>query len=84
LIRGARAAIDQERSQMSLIRFGRTRNRSVLGSMNEFGFLARMHFITKRADPLDVIARELAEVPLILPFKGDSSRDVTRRLFAID
>jgi uncharacterized protein DUF6933 len=55
------AAIDQERSQMSPIRFGPTRNHSVLGSMNEFGFLARMHFITKRADPLDVIARELAE-----------------------
>ena len=69
---------------MSSIRFGSTRNRSVLGSMNEFGFLARMHFITKRADPLDVIARELAEVPLILPFKGDSASNVTRRLFAID
>ena len=68
---------------MSPIRFGPTRNRSPIGSLNEFGFLARVHFVTHCDDPLDVVARELAEVPLILPFKGESASNVTRKIFGV-
>ena len=44
--------------------------------------LAHMFDFKTRPDvPLDVIARELAEVPLILPLKGEHASEVTRRLF---
>lgn len=74
-------AIESERLQMSEIAFGRTKNRSLLGSLNDFSLMARMHFITSRNDPLDRIARKLAETPLILPFGGEHPSSVTRRLF---
>ena len=64
--------------------FARTRSRSLLGSLNDFSRLAWVHFVTKRNDPLDVIARELAEVLLMLPFKGEHASVVTRRLFGVD
>jgi plasmid stability protein len=59
--------IERERQEMSGIAFGRTRSRSLLGSLNDFSLMARMHFVTRRTDPLDRIARDLAETPLILP-----------------
>jgi len=46
--------------------------------------MARMHFITRRTDPLERIARELAETPLILPFDGAHPSAVTRRLLDAD
>lgn len=76
--------IERERLEMSEIAFGRTRSRSLLGSLNDFSMMARMHFITRRTDPLERIARDLAETPLILPFDGAHPSVVTRRLFAID
>jgi hypothetical protein len=75
-------AIERERQQMSEIAFGRTRSRSLLGSLNDFSMMARMHFITRRTDPLERIARELAETPLILPFDGAHPSAVTRRLLS--
>ena len=77
------AAVEQERSLMSPISVGPTRSRSLLGSLNEFAFLVRADFITRRDRTLDDVARELAEVPLILPFKGDCASVVTRRLFGL-
>ncbi len=77
------AAVEQERSLMSPIAIGPTRSRSLLGSLNEFAFLARADFITKRDRTLDAVARELAEVPLISPFKGECASVVTRRLFGV-
>jgi len=77
-------AIELERAHMSPLRFGRTHSRSVLGSLTEFTRLAWFDFMTRRDVPLDVIARELAEVPLILPFKGEDARVMTRRLFGIE
>jgi hypothetical protein len=74
-------AVERERLEMSQIVFGRTRSRSLLGSLNDFSMMARMHFITRRSDPLERIARELAETPLILPFDGAHPSVVTRRLF---
>jgi hypothetical protein len=73
------AAIEQERSP---IRFGGTLSRSLLGSLNDFSLLARMQFITKRDDPLDIIARELAEVP-VLHMKDRHPSALTRRLFEV-
>ena len=67
--------------QMSEIAFDRTKSRSLLGSLNDFSMLARMHFITSRNDPLERIALDLAETPLILPFDGARPSAVTRQLF---
>ncbi len=77
------AAVEQERASMSSISIGPTRSHSLLGSLNEFAFLARADFITRRDRTLDAVARELAEVPLILPFKGECATVVTRRLFDV-
>jgi hypothetical protein len=77
------AAAEQERSSMSQITIGPARSRSLLGSLNEFAFLARADFITRRDRALEAVARELAEVPLILPFKGERATAVTRRLFDV-
>jgi hypothetical protein len=78
------ATIDRERLEMAEIAFGRTRSRSLLGSLNDFSMMARMHFITRRTDPLERIARDLAETPLILPFAGAHPSAVTRRLLDAD
>jgi hypothetical protein len=75
------AAIESERLEMSETTFGRTKSRSLLGSLNDFALMARMHFLTRRNDPLEHIARDLAETPLILPFNGAHPSAVTRRLF---
>ena len=76
-------AVEQERSSLSPMAIGHTRNRSLLASLNEFAFLARADLITRRDQALDVVARELAEVPLISPFKGECASVVTRRLFDV-
>jgi hypothetical protein len=76
-------AIQEELVQMSPMSFGRTRNRSLLGSLTEFTRLAWFDFKTRPDVPLDVIARELADVPLILPLKGEDASEVTRRLFGM-
>jgi hypothetical protein len=68
---------------MSPMAFGSTRSRSLLGSLNDFSWLARMHVIAKRDDPLEIIARGLAEVPA-MPMNGKHPTDMTRRLFEVD
>lgn len=75
--------IERERQEMSEIAFGRTRSRSLLGSLNDFSMMSRMHFITRRSDSLERIARDLAEKPLILPFDGAHPSAVTRRIFSV-
>ena len=75
-------AIEQERAQMSEIAFGRTSSRSLLGSLTDFSFLARTRFVTARDEPLEKIARDLAETPLIAPFDGARPSAATRKLFA--
>jgi hypothetical protein len=77
---GSAEAIERERLEMSDMVFGRTRNRSLLGSLNDFSMMARTHFITRRTDPLEQIARDLAETPLILPFNGAHPSAVTRQI----
>jgi hypothetical protein len=83
-----------ERSRLPIIMPVREANRlrssfpeavcQMLGSLNDFSMMARMHFITRRTDPLERIARDLAETPLILPFAGAHPSAVTRRLLDAD
>jgi hypothetical protein len=77
------AAVEQERSSMLPVGIGPTQSRSLLASLNEFAFLARADFITRSDWTFDAVARELAEVPLISPFKGECASVVTRRLFDV-
>ena len=72
--------IEEERSRMSEITYGRTKSRSLLGTLNDFSFGARVHFITARHDTLGDVARDLARTP-ILPLDGARPIDLTRRLF---
>jgi uncharacterized protein DUF6933 len=74
------ADIELERSRMSEIAYGRTKNRSLLGTLNDMSFGARVHFITARHDSLEDIALRLAETP-ILPLDGACPIDLTRGLF---
>jgi Domain of unknown function (DUF6933) len=77
------AAIERERLLMSEIQFDRTRSRSLIGSLTDFSFLARTHFITSRDESLEHIALDLAATP-VMPLDGAHSSVVTRRLFEGD
>jgi hypothetical protein len=74
------SGIDDERSQMSAIAFGRTKGRSLLGTLNDFSFGARVHFVTSPEGSLEDIARWLARTP-ILPLDGASPIELTRARF---
>jgi hypothetical protein len=76
------ADVELERSTMSEIAYGRTKSRSLLGTLNDMSFGARVHFITARHDSLDDIALRLAETP-ILPLDGACPIDLTRGLFGM-
>jgi hypothetical protein len=77
------SAIDEERSRMSDVAFGSTNSRTLLGTLNDFSFMARAHFITARQTDLEDIARGLARTP-ILPLKGARPIDLTRNLFGLE
>jgi hypothetical protein len=62
-------AVEQECSSMSPIAISPTRSRSLLSSPDATG--------------RSTLSRELAEVPLISPFKGECAGVVTRRLFDV-
>lgn len=68
---------------MSHMTFGRTNSRTLVGTLNDFSFMARAHFITVREAALEDIARDLARTP-ILPLKGARPIDLTRGLFGLD
>lgn len=72
--------IEDERSRMSAIGFGRTKSRSLLGTLNDFSFGARVHFVTSRDSSLEDVARWLARTP-ILPLNGASPIELTRARF---
>jgi hypothetical protein len=61
--------IGEERSRMSEIVYGRTKSRSLLGTLNDFSFGARVPFIAARHESLEDIARVLARTP-IMPLDG--------------
>jgi hypothetical protein len=73
--------IADERSRMSEIAFGRTRNRSLLGTLNDFAFMAQS-VDARRTEPEspEELMRFLAQTP-ILPLDGASPIDLTRAVF---
>src|SRR5262249_7017255 len=73
--------IADERSRMSEISFGRTNNRSLLGTLNDFAFMAQQGN-ANRAEPEspEELRRFLAQTP-ILPLKGASPIELTRAAF---
>lgn len=75
------AAIAEERLRMVTVAFGRTRNRSLLGTMNDFAFMAHSGN-AKREEPEspEALVRFLAQTP-ILPLDGARPIDLTRALF---
>ena len=77
----AAADIADERMRMSELAFGRTRNRSLLGTMNDFAFMAQSGDV-RRAEPEspEELMRFLSQTP-ILPLDGASPIDLTLALF---
>ena len=75
------ADIADERSRMSEIAFGRTRNRSLLGTLNDFAFMAQS-VDARRAEPESPaeLVRFLSQTP-ILPLDGASPITLTRAVF---
>jgi hypothetical protein len=75
------ADIANERSRMSEIAFGRTSNRSLLGTLNDFAFMARQGNMN-RAQPEtpEELVRFLAQTP-ILPLDGASPIELTRAVW---
>jgi hypothetical protein len=75
--------IADERARMSEIAFGRTRNRSVLGTMTDYAIMAR-HVDARRAEPETPaeLMRFLAQTP-ILPLNGARPIDLTLAAFAV-
>jgi hypothetical protein len=73
--------IAQERSRMSEISFGPTMNRSVLGTLNDFAFMAKTGNANRGEpeSPQELI-RFLARTP-ILPLDGASPIALTRAAF---
>lgn len=80
-IRVSGSDITDERSRMSEIGFGRTRNRSLLGTLNDFAMMAR-HGNRARAEPesAEELIRFLSQTP-ILPLGGASPIELTRAAF---
>jgi hypothetical protein len=73
--------IADERSRMSEISFGRTRNRSLLGTLNDFAFMA--HSVDARrteSESPEELMRFLAQTP-ILPLNGASPIELTLAAF---
>jgi hypothetical protein len=77
----AAADIADERARMSEMAFGRTRSRSLLGTMSDFAFMAQQGNMN-RAGPEspDELMRFLAQTP-ILPLDGASPIELTRGAF---
>ena len=73
--------ISDERVRMSEITFGRTRNRSLLGTLNDYAFMARS-VDARRAEPEspEELMRFLSQTP-ILPLDGASPIALTRAVF---
>jgi hypothetical protein len=75
------AHIADERARMSEIAFGRTRNRSLLGSLNDFGFMAQQGN-RSRVEPEspEELMQFLSQTP-ILPLEGASPIALTKAAF---
>jgi hypothetical protein len=73
--------IADERSRMSEISFGRTNNRSLLGTLNDFAFMAQRGNANRdEPESPEELMRFLAQTP-ILPLKGASPIELTHAAF---
>jgi len=74
--------IADERSRMSTIAFGKTRNRSLLGTLNDFAFMAQQGTGRRQApeSPEDLM-RFLSRTP-ILPMDGANPAALTHAAFS--
>ena len=77
----AAADIVDERMRMSELAFARTRNRSLLGTLNDFAFMAQQGN-ANRAEPesREELMQFLSQTP-ILPLDGASPIELTRAAF---
>lgn len=76
------SAIERERREMRWHRFGRTRSRHVLGSMNDFGQLAEYYIRDDGPDvDLERVERMLNDAPC-RPIQYQSPDRLTPALFA--
>ena len=77
----AAADIADERMRMSELAFGRTRSRSLLGTLNDFVFMAQSGD-ARRTEPEspEELMRFLSQTP-ILPLDGASPIELTRATF---
>lgn len=75
--------IEDERGRMSRVSFGRTRDRSLLGTLNDYVMMARYGY-SQRGVPESPgeLMRFLAQTP-ILPLKGASPIELTRAAFGL-
>jgi hypothetical protein len=75
--------IANERMRMSDLAFGRTRNRSLLGTLNDFAFMAQSGD-ARRTEPESSgeLMRFLSQTP-ILPLDGASPIELTRAIFQV-
>jgi hypothetical protein len=73
--------IADERSRMSEIGFGRTRNRSLLGTLNDFAFMAQQGNANRaEQESQEELMQFLSQTP-ILPLDGASPIELTRAAF---
>ena len=78
------ADIAEERSRMSELAFGRTRNRSLLGTLNDFAFMAQTVDARRtKPDSPEELMRFLSQTP-ILPLDGASPIELTRCVFGME
>jgi hypothetical protein len=78
----ASSEIADERSRMSTIAFGKTRNRSLLGTLNDFAFMAQHGNGQQREpEPPEELMRFLARTP-ILPLDGANPAALTHAAFS--
>ena len=73
--------IADERARMSEVSFGRTRSRSLLGTLNDFAFMiGTSPSLPAKEQSLEEMARFLARTP-IMPLSGARPIDLTRGIF---
>ena len=77
----SRAEIEEERSQMSPMVFGRTTNRSLLGTLTDFAIMAKGGvWYGQEPESPEELMRFLARTP-ILPLKGERPIELTKNVF---
>ncbi|MBK6972204.1 MAG: hypothetical protein IPH26_04345 [Sterolibacteriaceae bacterium] len=75
-----RAAVEREVAAMAEVAFAKTANRSVLGTRNEFSFLAEGHREYPETSDLMTLSMHLADTPYG-PIKYNSPARVIKELF---